>query len=130
MTDPQLHHARWLEIESVVVFWDILLPPVHSSRKRRNIFSYYNPNQKRKKQLKDFIKMILYIHTPQLHLNYLTPSCIETVRLGINGIQQISFIFKRTQCNFTLCVGCHGMFHAMYCFEIVLFNFIIPKTIK
>ena len=74
MTDPQLHCARWLKIESVFVFWDILIyPPVHSSRKRRNIFSYHNPYQKRKKQLQNFIKIILYIQAPQPHVNCLTP---------------------------------------------------------
>ena len=49
---------------------------------------------------------------------------------GIYSIQQVSYIFKGTQRNFTLCVSCHGMFHAMYCFEIMLFNFIIPKAIE
>ena len=47
MTDPQLHHARWVPKESVVAFWEVFItPPVHSSRKRRNIFSYHNPYQK------------------------------------------------------------------------------------
>ena len=46
MTDPQLHHARWVPLESVVALWDIFItPPVHSLRERRNIF-YYNPYQK------------------------------------------------------------------------------------
>ena len=27
MTDLQLHHARWVPIESVVAFWDIFITP-------------------------------------------------------------------------------------------------------
>ena len=82
MTDPQLHHARLVPIESVVVFWGIFITPphVHSLRKRRNIFSYYNPYQKQKKQLKDFISIIPHVHIPQLHLNCLTPQYTVTIR--------------------------------------------------
>ena len=28
MTDPQLHHARWVPIESVVAFWEIFITPL------------------------------------------------------------------------------------------------------
>ena len=73
MNDPQLHHARWLEIESVVAFWDILITLLFIVQGKEGAFYYYNPYQKTKKQLKDFIKMILCIHAPQLHLNCLIP---------------------------------------------------------
>ena len=74
MTDPQLHHDRWLEKESVVALWEIFITPLFIVCGKEGIFfSYYNPYQKRKMQLKDFIKIILYIHAPQPHLNCLTP---------------------------------------------------------
>ena len=38
MTDPQLHHARWLEIESVVAFWDILITPLFIVQGKEGIF--------------------------------------------------------------------------------------------
>ena len=65
MTDPQLHHARWVPIESVVAFWDIFTTPVHSLKKRRNIFSYHNPYQKQIRAAHRLHKhYILHAHVP------------------------------------------------------------------
>ena len=38
MTDPQLHHAKWLEIESVVSFWDILITPLFIVQEKKEYF--------------------------------------------------------------------------------------------
>ena len=81
MTDPQLHRARWVPIESVVAFWDIFITPLFIVRGKEEIFFLIITHIKNKsKQLKDFISIILHVHVPQLHLNCLTPQYIVTVR--------------------------------------------------
>ena len=71
MTDPQLHRARWVPIESVVcILGRIYYPSVHSLKKRRNIFSYHKPYQKQIKAAHRLHKhYILHAHIPSATLN-------------------------------------------------------------
>ena len=50
MTDPQLHHARCVQIESVVVFWDIFITPLFIVQGKEGIFFLIITHIKNKKK--------------------------------------------------------------------------------